>query len=228
MPDRLPDFPDIDSLNWSPPPQTDWVEVSRVDNPKTWIYADADNANYQDWVVDVPSGSGCPRLNNWWSGHEPQKPRRLLLRKCWKLVPGTFTHLSQGTHLRQSWQYTHGVSTTDSQSITAQMGIQADGISAGLSATFSHSVTVSDQTTQTTEYSVDPPAEGTRVWLLWDLMYEMLLVNQSTGAPIPAGTYRGDVDFTDDRHYSGAYLTYRWTNLTVSSGYLVPQQKDFT
>jgi hypothetical protein len=227
MPDTIPPFPTIDSLNWAPPAQTNPVEISHVDNARLMIYADADNANYQNYVLDVPASSGAPRLNNWWSGHEPQGPRRLVLRQFWKAVPGTFTHLSDGTKLQQSWQYTHGVSTTDSESITAQVGIEGDGLSAGLSATFSHSVTVSEQTTQTTQFSVDPPAQGTRVWILWDLMYEMMVVTQNGGIIIPTGTYRGDVDFADDKHYSGAYLNYKWTHLIVSSGNLFPQDKVF-
>ncbi|VIO76510.1 hypothetical protein [Bradyrhizobium ivorense] len=227
MPDTLPPFPTIDSLSWAPPAQTAPTEAARIDNVSLNIYADADNANYQDWVSDVPRGSGNPRLNNWWSGQAPRSPRRLVLRHYWRLVPGTFTHLSPGSHLRQSWQYTSGISTTVSQSITAQVGISADGISAGLSATFGRSVTVSSQTSTTTEYSVDPPASGTRVWMLWDLMYDFSVVDQNTGTVIPAGTYRGDVDFSGDRHYSGAYLSYPWTHLVVSSGNLVSQDRIF-
>ncbi|WP_194469940.1 hypothetical protein [Bradyrhizobium sp. CCBAU 51753] len=96
MPDTLPPFPTIDSLSWAPPAQTAPTEAARIDNVSLNIYADADNANYQDWVSDVPRGSGNPRLNNWWSGQAPRSPRRLVLRHYWRLVPGTFTHLSPG------------------------------------------------------------------------------------------------------------------------------------
>jgi hypothetical protein len=47
MPNTLPNFPGIDSLNWAPPGQTNPIEVSRKSGPLI-IYADADNANYQD------------------------------------------------------------------------------------------------------------------------------------------------------------------------------------
>jgi hypothetical protein len=227
MSDRIPEFPNIDSVNWAPPSQTQPVEVSRT-RTKLMIYADADNANYQDFVWDEPTSSGAPRLNNWWGNDSKPQDHELVLRHFWRMVPGTFTHLSPGTRLQQSWQYTHGVSTTDSQSITAQVGISAEGVSAGLSATFSHSVTISDQQTQTTQFNVDPPTAGTRVWVLWDLMYEMAVVKPGTFTPIPAGTYRGDVDFSNDDHYSGAYLNYKWTHLIVSSGNLFPQSKDFS
>lgn len=121
----------------------------------------------------------------------------------------------------------HGVTTTDSQSITAEIGIAAKGLSAGLSATFSHSVEITDQQTQTTQFNIDPPASGVRVWVLWDLMYEFSIVYPNTDSPIPTGVYRGDVDFTDDKHYSGAYLSYAWTHLVISSGNLFSQDKVF-
>jgi hypothetical protein len=228
MPDTLPDFPLIDGLSWAPPANTGPVEVNRVVQP-LYIRADADNADYADNVLDQPAPSGNPRLNNWWPGHEPAGPRMLILRHFWRMVPGTFTHIAPGTHLSKSWAYTHGVSTTDSQSITATVGIAAEGLSAGLSATFSHSITISDQQTQTTTFTVDPPADGQiRVWVLWDLMYEFLIVNQNNGQVLPTGTYRGDVGFSNDEHYSGAYLNYPWTHLIVSSGNLCSQQREFT
>jgi hypothetical protein len=216
----LPPFPTIDGLDWAPPTSTGGVQIGRSSGA-LWIRADADNAGYADDVLDQPRDSGAPRLNNWWDGCAPAGPRSIVGYQYWRLVPGTFTHLSAGTSLEKSWSYQHGVSTTDSQSLTATMGIQAEGLSAGLSATFSHSVTISDQQTQTTQYSVGPTPEGkVRVWMLWDLIYEFSLINTDNGQMLPAGTYRGDVDFTDDDHYSGAYLNYRFNHLVISSGNL--------
>ncbi len=225
MPDTLPAFPTIDSLNWSPPSQTEPVEMVRSTR-NLIIYADADNANYQDNVWDQETGDGAPRLNNWWDGNAPVA-RQFVLRKYWKMVPGTFTHLSPGTQLQKSWEYDHGISTTDTESITAQMGFSGGGLSASLSATLSHSVTINDLQKTTTQFTIQPPASGTRVWLLWDLMYQFMIVRSDSNDPIPQGTYRGDVDFSNDDHYSGAYLNYRWTNLTVSAGILCPQDRVF-
>lgn len=224
----LPDFPAITGVDWTPPSETNPVEVYRKAG-SMWIYADADNANFQDWVLDVEKNGQnvFPRLNNWWGGNAPQA-HELVMRQYWKIVPGTFLHLIPGTHVQKSWQYTHGVSTTDSQSISVQVGIQSEGLSAGLSATTSHSITISDQQTETTEYSIDPPASGTRVWVLWDLTYEFIVAKPKTNDPIPAGQYRGDVAFSGDRHYSGAYLNYSWTHKTISAGLLCPQDKIFT
>ncbi len=225
MPDTLPPFPTITGLDWAPPAQSDPVEVVRGER-RLVIFADADNADYQDNVWDVEASEGNPRLNNWWDGCAPA-PRQFLLRKYWKMVPGTFTHLSPGTELQKSWEYDHGISTTDSQSITAQLGFSSGGFSASLSATLSHSVTINDLQKTTTQFNIQPPASGTRVWLLWDLTYEFMIVRTGLDDPIPAGTYRGDVDFSDDDHYSGAYLNYRWTHLTVSAGILCPQDRVF-
>jgi hypothetical protein len=223
----LPPFPNIELLNWEPQPTSTPAEIGRIPGP-FMIHADADNAGYADDVRDAASDSGSPRLNNWWDGCEPQGPREIVVLHYWKLVPGTFTHLSGLTELRKSWEYQHGVSTTDAQSITATMNIGGEGLSSSLSASLSHSVTISDQQTQTTEFTVAAPGEGkVRVWMLWDLFYEFRLINKSTGLAIPSGTYRGDVDFSNDDHYSGAYLNYRFSHLPISSGTLCSQDKVF-
>jgi hypothetical protein len=225
MPNALPAFPTIDNVNWSPPIQSTPEDIGRSSGP-FYIYANADNADYQDNVLDVTRDSGTPRLNNWWDGAAPQS-HELVVRQFWKMVPNTFTHIYPGTSFQESWGYQHGISSTDSQSITAQMGFSGEGISASLSATLSHSVTINDQESNTTQYTVQPPATGTRVWLLGDLMYEFMLVQPGTYNFIPKGTYRGDVDFSGDDHYSGAYLDYRWTHLIVSAGILCPQDRVF-
>ena len=90
-----------------------------------------------------------------------------------------------------------------------------------------HRHRINDLQKTTTQFTIQPPASGTRVWLLWDLTYEFMIVRTGLDDPIPAGTYRGDVDFSDDDHYSGAYLNYRWTHLTVSAGILCPQDRVF-
>ncbi|HEY6815118.1 MAG TPA: hypothetical protein VI168_06225 [Croceibacterium sp.] len=190
------------------------------------MIADADNADYQDSVLDVPMGQGAPRLNNWWRGCEPTEIH-FLLRKFWKLVPGTFSHLTPRTTFSRSWTYAHGISAADSQSIMAQMRFTKPGLSEQLSELIGHTVTIYDQLSATNEYTVAAPASGTRVWMLWDLMYQFMLVQKETTNPIPTGVYRGDVDFSNDDHYSGAYLNYRWTNLVVSSGIICPQEYVF-
>jgi hypothetical protein len=224
----LPDLPVIDSINWAPPAESDHMEVVRRTMPLI-IRGDADNSSHWDnvWDIEKKGQNVSPRLNNWWGPDHTPAGHQFVLRQYWKLVPGTFLHLMPGTRVQKTWQYTHGISTTDSQSITAQVGISADGISAGLSTTLSHSVTINDQQTETTEYSVDPPPSGTRVWALWDLTYEFIIAHSGTVNPIPAGTYRGDVDFHDDDHYSGAYLNYNWTYKTVSAGILCAHDKVF-
>jgi hypothetical protein len=229
----IPAFPVITDVNWEPPQQTDPVEVVTKATPLK-IHADADNASYADDVWDVPASAGSPRLNNWWPGagdlFQPnQTPANhlLRLRQFWRQVPGTFTHLPPGTQLQKSWQYTHGVSTTDAQSISVQLGIEGDGLSAGISASLSHSVTVSDQQTQTTQFTINGPGQGVMVWVLWDLMYELTVIDANTKTQIPVGTYRGDVAFAGDKHYSGAYLNYKWNRTVISSGNLVPQSRVF-
>ena len=222
----LPALPTIASLDWDPPATTSPELISVLTKPLI-IRADSDNSGYWAMVYDELGKGDNARIDAYWPGQSPE-PHRLRLRRYWARVPDTYTRLPAGTSLKNSWAYTHGVSTTDSQSITVQIGASGEGLSASIAATFSHSVTVTDQTTRTQEYSVDSPAAGfTRVWLLWDLMYEFAVIHAGNEDPIKTGTYRGDVRFTDDKHWSGAYLNYAWTYKVISTGYMVAQSNDF-
>lgn len=190
------------------------------------IHAVADNASDAGDIWDFPADQGDSRLNNWSTGSAP--PNRLLrLRQFWRRVPGTFTHIPPSTQLQKSWPYTHGVSTTDEESISAQLGTLGGGLRAGIAATLSHSVAISKQQVRTTRYTVNGPAQGVCVWVLWDLMYELTVIDATTKAQIPIGPYRGDVHFTNNGYYSGAYLHYEWTRKIISSGHLVQQSRTF-
>lgn len=227
----FPPLPKIESVDWRPPTETERQEIAISLKPVR-INADSDNSGYHDVVWDVPGQPPNslvvnPRLMNFWTNQGP--PARLLrLRQFWGLVPFSYVNLGPGNSFTKTFSYTHGISTTDQQSITMQLGIEGKGFSLGLSETFSHSVTVIDERTQTEEYSVIGPDKGTRVWMLWDLRYEVSVVDCNTKDAIVYGPYRGDVDFTDDKHYSGAYLNYSWTTKTFSSGTLVLAERDFS
>lgn len=227
----FPPRPTIESVDWRPPTETERKEVAITQKPVR-INADSDNSGYHDVVWDVPglppnSLVINPRLINFWPGQGPAA-HVLRLRQFWALVPFSYVTLGPGESFKKSFSYTHGVSMTDQHSITTQLGIEGKGFSLGLSETFSHSVTVIDEQTHTEEYGISGPDEGTLVWMLWDLRYELSVVNANTKDPIVYGPYRGDVDFTDDKHYSGAYLNYCWTMKTLSSGTLVRAEKVFS
>lgn len=80
-------------------------------------------------------------------------------------------------------QSTQGMSVTDEKKISASIGIAVKGLSASLTATFSHSVTVSQQETVTNNYTVPVPAGKTCNWALWQLIDEFVILD-SDGAPL--------------------------------------------
>jgi hypothetical protein len=84
---------------------------------------------------------------------------------------------------------THGVSTTDSQTLGAELGVSGMGLSAKLSATFSTAVTITDQTTTTDEYDISCAANQTVIFTLWQLVEVYTLVD-AAGKPI---SYNGNL-----------------------------------
>jgi hypothetical protein len=152
----------------------------------------------------------------------------LTLRQYWRQVPATYTHVFPGDGYTKSYSVSHGVSTTDSQTLSAELGIAVEGLSAKLSTSFSHSVTVTDETTEQTSYTVGAPATGIRVWVLWQLIQEIVALDPS-GNVLPRVVKdhdRGDVNWPH-RSPCGAYLSYRNTQLINPAQIIVPQQADF-
>jgi len=224
---NLPPFPVMTGLTQLLPDHSPSVETINSTR-RVNLYADADNADRQDWVSDTPTSSGSPRLNNYWDGS--QRPSYVLrLRSYWKQVPGTYTHVLPGGGFSKQYTVEHGVSTTDSQTISAQFGVSGEGLSAELTATFEQSVTVTNSQSQSTTYNAGAPADGyTRVWLLWQLVHEFDMVKPEDHSKlIETKQGRGDVDFSNDSHYSGAYLSFPRVHMVFPTYTLMPQQQDF-
>ena len=76
----------------------------------------------------------------------------------------------------KSVAYTTGMSTTDSTTLSAEFGISYGALSAKLSATIGHSVTTSQQTTVTDSYQISVQAGTTSVYVLWQLMGEIIFL----------------------------------------------------
>jgi hypothetical protein len=77
--------------------------------------------------------------------------------------------LRHGDRWDQKIETTHGMSTTNSFSITASVGYSGYGASASISATYGYSVTVDDQTKVTNEVSVDGQPGESQTAVLWEL-----------------------------------------------------------
>jgi hypothetical protein len=69
----------------------------------------------------------------------------------------------------------NGTTVTDTNSLSGELGVSAYGLSARLSRTFSHTVTVMNETDVTTTYSYKP--EKHAVWTLWQLLERFSFVD---------------------------------------------------
>lgn len=82
-------------------------------------------------------------------------------------------------------QWTSGASTTDITSFSAEIGASGAGLSTTLSASTSHSVTVSGSQAETQEFKFSVPEGETRVIAFWQLVETFALVDKD-GKPLPA------------------------------------------
>jgi hypothetical protein len=149
------------------------------------------------------------------------------MRHFWRLVPNTFTHVQPGGGFKKSYSVSHGISTTDSHTISAK-----------ISASFTHSVTVSDEKVEQTEFSAGAPEAGfVRVWALWQLIDEIVALDPA-GNVIPhteEGLNRkGEIRWISPKaipmiggYDSGAFLSYPKAQMEFPSTTFMPQQKDF-
>jgi hypothetical protein len=222
---QLPPLPIIQGPMWLPPSQTapsgDGTLPGRLK-----IYANADSHDWQEYVPDVPSPTGGGTLMNYWDGGPPAN-YVLVMRSYWSLVSNTYTQIYPGGSFTKEYSTTVGISTTDAQTISAEMGFEAEGLGAKLSAEFSHSVTTSSSQTETTTYNVGAPADGLiRVWMLWQLVDEIVALDPNTGNVVANPTRTGDVNWSQHAP-SGAYLQYTNLDQLFPESFLVPVQKDF-
>jgi len=200
----MPPFPPITSLMEELPDQTDSVFISLSNQQRLLMYAmSLHYSKIQGWVSDTINHMNDVNpgviLRSWGDGCEPTT-YNLQLRAYWQQVPNTYTHVNPGGGFSKTYTSSHGITTTDSQTISAELGLEGGGLSAKITATFGHTVETSQQTSEQTEYTVGAPDNGfVRVWVLWQLVHEIvawddggLLIPSSVGS---AGT--GDVFFTN-------------------------------
>ena len=226
----LPPFPPITDILTQLPDQSDPIVIA-TSPVRLLLYANSDNSGNSAYVADIP-GTMTPGnysfLKNYW-GDGPARQYTLTLRRYWRQVPGTYTLVLPGGAFKKTFTTSHGISTTDSQSLSAELGVEGGGLSAKISATFSHSVTVSDATQESSEFSAgEPPPNSQRVWIIWQLVEEIVALD-SNGAVIPASDGReGDVVWlTIFPSFSGAWLSYPNVQQPFPTTVFMPQQKDF-
>ena len=237
---QLPDVPPIASLHDMPPPESAHRVIGTA-KTRLRIYANSDNSGNETWVDDTPNPSPSfdqfktgGVLVKYWDGG-PAAQYTLTMRQYWRLVDGSYTQIPEGASQSVTISQTTGISTTDTQTISAELGISGDGLSASLSATFSHSVTTSQENTQSKTTNVgSPPAGMIRVWVCWQLIDELVALD-AQGNIIPSNQGpNGTSSRKADVHWpgilsgvSGAYVYYPNVRQLFPSNTFIYRQADF-
>lgn len=231
---NLPDVPIIASLNWAPPAESDRI-VLEVSNERLLIWANSDNSGTEEFVFDQPQQDPGPLVTtgylvNYWDG-QPEPAYTLTHRQFWRLVH--YTNLPEGNSQSIKYSQTTGISETDSESLSAEMGASAGGLSAKISATFSHSITTSNEDTQENTINVAAPDKGMiRVWLAWQLCDEIVAL-MPDGSTLPVGDQgtknrKADVQWAGlTGAVSGAWMYYKTAQTSFPSDTIIYSQQDF-
>jgi hypothetical protein len=218
---QTPPLPQITSVDSLPPSSTSPIVVATTTD-RLRITADSDDSSKKNLVSDIVftrlPNTGC--LTSYWDGH-PAEEYTLSLRQWWEMVPDSYSKLGHGDTFTRSYSISTGYSATDTQTLSAELGVEAEGLSAKISAEFSNSVTLTTQetATETHEYTNDEP-NTVKVIALYKLMSEIVALD-NTGSVIPTNRGRkGNVEWFDDGGYqSGANLYYDVVQQTLPSIY---------
>jgi hypothetical protein len=138
-------------------------------------------------VTQNPAGDVSVYVS-WWGGwvassalktwfyvqHPFPQDVRLAYSIFWRRIE---THkLAAGEQLTRSVTVKNGTTVTDTNNLAAELGVSFNGLSAKLSKTVGHSVTVMTETDVTTAYQYT--AKTRAVWTLWQLMERFAFVDE--------------------------------------------------
>jgi hypothetical protein len=228
----LPPFPPITSLMSQLPQQSDPIIIS-TSSDRLALWANSDNSSRMFYVADVPGTvlkTSPSVLRNYW-GDGPPRTYQLTLRRYWRQVPGTYTLVQPGGSFSKQYTTTHGTSTTDTQTLSAELDVGTSDLGAKISASFSHSVTIEDQQSEQTTFGAGAPAQGfQRVWIIWQLVEELVALTPDGKVLAPSDGREGDIFWINGFPFggcSGAYLSYNNVQQPFPTQIYMPQQKDF-
>lgn len=144
------------------------------------LWWDDDHTSTRFWVADkmTPDGQqgNAYSRNNvvWYYGDHPDY--LLTCRRFWKRAD--FQILASGISFSKTLTMTYGISRTETETLSAEFGVEVGALSAKVSATFEKSITISTETTETKEWQYPAPPEGkTAVWILWQLVDEIVALD---------------------------------------------------
>ncbi|HEX8567112.1 MAG TPA: hypothetical protein VF648_15830 [Pyrinomonadaceae bacterium] len=217
---NFPPFPTIGGLMWRPPQQSDSVVQGTTTN-RLMIFAAANTHSYTQYVPDTPGAT----LLDYWDGQGAAQ-YTLTMRSYWVLIPGSYTQVIPGDSYENSYTTTSGISTSASQTLTAELNAGVEGLSATLTAEFAYTVDTSVTNEQTRTYTVSGPTDGlTKVWMLWQLIDELVALD-SNGLVVANPTRMADIDW-DGHNASGAYVHYTDLDQHFPTTIIVPVQMNF-
>lgn len=173
---KVPPIPRPTDVNSFPPVVSDTITVAQ--GPLGPINVAAGNGYVSSDATSVQTDSGGSLPISF----SPPVPHcRVLLQRYWKNLasyqivgPQTFT---------RTVSLTEGTSQTDAQTLSAELGVSFQGISASLSQTLSTSITIESSTTVTESYSIDVPSGKTFIYTIWQLVDAILIVD-ANGNPV--------------------------------------------
>jgi hypothetical protein len=238
--DKFPPVPPIPTLNSKPPMESDRI-VLGTSTDRISIWANSDHSSLESWAFDTPGTSPQFRsrsysswtagLLSYWDGN-PAADYTLTHRQFWRQVNGSYTRLPPGNSQEVTYTKTVGISETDSETISAEMGVDTGSLSAKLSATFSHSVTTSAEQSETKKESVAAPDKGMiRVWMAWQLCDEIVALDRN-GNLIPTGDQgaanrKAEIKWNTAGNDSGAWVWYKNARTVFPSDTVIYAQADF-
>lgn len=222
---HYPDLPVLTDVNSQPPDRSDCVVLATSTTKRLSMWANSDNSSASAYVSDVPKvkldNSGAV-LDHYWDG-QPPADYVLKLREFWRPVPSTYHRVQSGDSAIYQVTKTFGLSTTVTQSVSASLGVDEGGISASISATFSTSITTSSETSTMQQYNVTAPAGMVRVWLLYQLVHEIVAIRPD-GTLLPADDHNHGIRKAEIvlnpvwPGSSGAWVTYDNPNTVKGLG----------
>ncbi|MDO3382383.1 hypothetical protein [Gilvimarinus algae] len=176
-----PDFPPVPkpaNQDEFPPNTSTSVLVSTSDS-NFFIYFWGDDGE--------DHGSYAPANQDTYT--DPQFPlqSKIQYKRYW-LNTGSYKIIGK-QQFSKSIATTQGMSTTDTQTFSAELGVAVNGLSAKLSESTSTSITISEQKTVTETYSFEVPEGKVCVYTLWQLIEEFALTDQAGNEIVWRGNY---------------------------------------
>ena len=155
---QWPEAPKIEGL-WEALPEESTPQTQGTSQDRLMLWATNDSIDPGVWVPDQPEVKVPPGLEyliEFTRGGQPAA-YTLAWRQRWRQVPNTYTHVPPGGGYTKTYETTHGISRTEAQSISAELGVEVGDLGAKLQATFEHSMTVSEEKVKKRSTRLDHP-----------------------------------------------------------------------